>query len=62
MIVINTPWLRRTNNSVRIDDAIYYNKTLFSDFFIEEKNGFYLKVIGLNWNVAIKKIWGSSFC
>jgi hypothetical protein len=37
LIVFNPPWLPENHSSGRIDDAIYYNKTLFSDFFMEAK-------------------------
>ena len=37
LIVFNPPWLPKTQNLGSIDDAIYYNQTLFSDFFTEAK-------------------------
>lgn len=37
LIVFNPPWLPQTHDSNSIDDAIYYNKTLFPDFFAEAK-------------------------
>lgn len=37
LIVFNPPWLPKTHDLNSIDDAIYYNKTLFSDFFTEAK-------------------------
>ena len=37
LIVFNPPWLPETHNLSSIDDAIYYNKTLFPDFFAEAK-------------------------
>jgi methylase of polypeptide subunit release factors len=33
LIVFNPPWLPETRNVENLDEAIYYNKTLFSDFF-----------------------------
>ena len=33
LIVFNPPWLPETHDSRSIDNAIYYNKTLFPDFF-----------------------------
>jgi len=37
LIVFNPPWLPETKDLKGIDDAIYYNKTLFSEFFTEAK-------------------------
>ena len=37
LIVFNPPWLPKTHNLGSIDDAIYYNKTLFSEFFAAAK-------------------------
>lgn len=37
MIVFNPPWLPKTHDLGRIDDAIYYGETLFPDFFAEAK-------------------------
>lgn len=37
LIVFNPPWLPISQEMGRIDEAIYYNKTLFSDFFKEAK-------------------------
>jgi hypothetical protein len=37
LIVFNPPWLPKTHDMGSIDDAIYYNKTLFPDFFAEAK-------------------------
>jgi hypothetical protein len=37
LIVFNPPWLPETKNKSNIDDAIYYNKTLFTEFFTEAK-------------------------
>ena len=37
LIVFNPPWLPETHNLSRIDEAIYYNKSLFDDFFNEAK-------------------------
>lgn len=37
MIVFNPPWLPKTHDLGSIDDAIYYHKTLFSDFFAAAK-------------------------
>ncbi|WP_299277991.1 methyltransferase [uncultured Psychroserpens sp.] len=37
LIVFNPPWLPESYDLSNIDEAIYYNKTLFSDFFIEAK-------------------------
>ncbi len=37
LIVFNPPWLPRTHDLGSIDDAIYYNKTLFPDFFAAAK-------------------------
>lgn len=33
LIVFNPPWLPQSQNMDSIDEAIYYNKNLFSDFF-----------------------------
>ncbi|PTL99021.1 MAG: methyltransferase type 11 [Bacteroidetes bacterium] len=33
LIVFNPPWLPETRHSENLDEAIYYNKTLFPDFF-----------------------------
>ncbi len=35
LIVFNPPWLPTSRNLDRIDEAIYYNEKLFSDFFAE---------------------------
>jgi hypothetical protein len=37
LIVFNPPWLPETHDMSSIDNAIYYNKTLFTDFFIAAK-------------------------
>jgi hypothetical protein len=37
LIVFNPPWLPEKQNRSNIDDAIYYNKTLFPEFFSEAK-------------------------
>jgi hypothetical protein len=37
LIVFNPPWLPKTHDLSSIDAAIYYNKTLFSNFFAEAK-------------------------
>jgi len=37
LIVFNPPWLPETHYLGSIDDAIYYNKTLFPDFFAAAK-------------------------
>jgi len=37
LIVFNPPWLPETHDGNGIDDAIYYNKVLFPDFFIAAK-------------------------
>lgn len=37
LIVFNPPWLPKSHDLGSIDDAIYYNKTLFSDFFMAAK-------------------------
>lgn len=37
LIVFNPPWLPETRDSSNMDEAIYYNKTLFTNFFIEAK-------------------------
>jgi len=37
MIVFNPPWLPKTHDLGRIDDAIYYSESLFPDFFAEAK-------------------------
>lgn len=37
LIVFNPPWLPEVHSSNSVDDSIYYNKTLFSDFFTEAK-------------------------
>jgi hypothetical protein len=37
LIVFNPPWLPEAHDLGSIDDAIYYNKTLFQDFFAAEK-------------------------
>ncbi|WP_298903823.1 methyltransferase [uncultured Psychroserpens sp.] len=37
LIVFNPPWLPESYDLSNIDEAIYYNKTLFADFFIEAK-------------------------
>lgn len=37
LIVFNPPWLPESHNSDSIDKAIYYNETLFPEFFIEAK-------------------------
>ncbi|WP_298900015.1 methyltransferase [uncultured Psychroserpens sp.] len=37
LIVFNPPWLPENYDLSGIDKAIYYNKTLFTDFFIEAK-------------------------
>tara|TARA_R110002033_G_scaffold6551_2_gene25438 strand:+ start:5060 stop:6127 length:1068 start_codon:yes stop_codon:yes gene_type:complete len=33
LIVFNPPWLPETRQAENLDEAIYYNKTLFNDFF-----------------------------
>lgn len=35
LIVFNPPWLPASHDLDRLDEAIYYNKTLFSEFFRE---------------------------
>ena len=37
LIVFNPPWLPQTHDLGSIDEAIYYNKTLFQDFFTAAK-------------------------
>lgn len=37
LIVFNPPWLPKTSDLGSIDDAIYYDKTLFPDFFAAAK-------------------------
>ena len=37
LIVFNPPWLPETRDGGGIDDAIYYNKVLFPDFFVAAK-------------------------
>jgi len=37
LIVFNPPWLPETQDQDRNDEAIYYNKNLFPDFFAEAK-------------------------
>lgn len=37
LIVFNPPWLPETHEKGSIDEAIYYNKTLFPEFFAEAK-------------------------
>ena len=37
LIVFNPPWLPKSHNSDKIDEAIYYDKNLFPDFFTEAK-------------------------
>ena len=37
LIVFNPPWLPKSHDLDRIDEAIYYNKDLFPDFFAEAK-------------------------
>lgn len=37
LIVFNPPWLPGSEGLSNIDDAIYYNETLFPDFFAEAK-------------------------
>ncbi len=37
LIVFNPPWLPETHDGGGIDDAIYYNKVLFPDFFVAAK-------------------------
>ncbi len=37
LIVFNPPWLPKSHDPDRIDEAIYYNKDLFPDFFAEAK-------------------------
>lgn len=37
LIVFNPPWLPENHDLSSIDEAIYYNKTLFTDFFIAAK-------------------------
>lgn len=37
LIVFNPPWLPQAHKLDRIDEAIYYNKNLFSDFFAAAK-------------------------
>jgi len=37
LIVFNPPWLPESEDLGRLDAAIYYNNTLFSDFFQEAK-------------------------
>lgn len=33
LIIFNPPWLPETRNSENLDEAIYYNKSLFNNFF-----------------------------
>ena len=35
LIVFNPPWLPTSENMNRLDEAIYYNKNLFPEFFAE---------------------------
>jgi predicted RNA methylase len=37
LIVFNPPWLPKSHDLDRIDEAIYYNENLFPEFFIEAK-------------------------
>jgi len=37
LIVFNPPWLPGLNNTNTTDEAIYYNKNLFTEFFIESQ-------------------------
>lgn len=37
LIVFNPPWMPVSQESDRLDEAIYYNETLFSEFFMEAK-------------------------
>ncbi|SFW24100.1 methyltransferase [Cellulophaga fucicola] len=37
LIVFNPPWLPKTSENDKNDEAIYYNETLFPDFFTEAK-------------------------
>lgn len=37
LIVFNPPWLPEPNDPDRIDEAVYYNEDLFSDFFAGSK-------------------------
>lgn len=37
LIVFNPPWLPESNNTDIFDEAMYYNKNLFPDFFTEAK-------------------------
>jgi len=37
LIVFNPPWLPKSENLNNLDEAIYYNKNLFADFFEEAK-------------------------
>jgi hypothetical protein len=37
LIIFNPPWLPETHDLGNIEDAIYYNKTLFTDFFAAAK-------------------------
>lgn len=37
LIVFNPPWLPRINNADELDEAIYYDKKLFPEFFAEAK-------------------------
>ena len=37
LIVFNPPWLPKSHDLDKIDEAIYYNKDLFPDFFAEAK-------------------------
>ena len=37
LIVFNPPWLPENHDLDNMDDAIYYNKNLFRDFFVEAK-------------------------
>lgn len=37
LIVFNPPWLPKAHDSSGIDDAMYYSRTLFTEFFAEAK-------------------------
>jgi hypothetical protein len=37
LIVFNPPWLPKSHESSGIDDAMYYSRTLFTEFFAEAK-------------------------
>ena len=59
LIVFNPPWLPDISSEENIDEAVYYNKNLFSKFFAEANNRLseYGKIVILFSNAAqIKKL------